>query len=77
LQPSNWIKKQAKIRGIWSTFDHRFSDVIDDDATKTLKCVNALNFYVLVVDFNFKCPELSLPFKYYDSCDALQEKDLE
>jgi hypothetical protein len=64
---SNWNRIQAKIKGIWSTFDHLFSDVIDDDATKTLiiPIVNALHFSVLVVEFNFEYPELFLRFKCY------------
>jgi hypothetical protein len=69
LAPSNWNRIQAKIKGIRSTFDHLFSDVMDDDATKTLiiPIVNALHFFVLVVQFNFECPELFLHFEYYDS----------
>jgi hypothetical protein len=63
VAPSNCSRIQAKIKGIWSTFDHLFSDVIDDDATKTLviPIVNALHFFVLVVEFNFECPELQQP----------------
>jgi hypothetical protein len=69
LVPSNWNRIQAKIKGIWSTFDHLFSEVINDDATKTLTIpnVNALHFFVLVVEFNFECPELFLRFEYFDS----------
>jgi hypothetical protein len=68
LALSNWNRIQAKIKGIRSTFDHLFSDVINDDATKTLiiPIVNALHFFVLVVKFNFECSELFLRFKYYD-----------
>jgi hypothetical protein len=60
---------QAKIKGIRSTSDHLFSDVIDDDASKTLiiPTVNARHFFVLVVEFNVKYPELFVRFKYYDS----------
>ena len=60
LASSNWNRIQAKIKGIWSTFDHLFSDVIDDDASKTLiiPIVNALYSFVLVVEFIFECPEL-------------------
>ena len=69
LVPSNWNRIQAKIKGIWSTFDHLFSDVINNYATKTLiiPIVNALHFFVLVVEINFECPELFLRFEYYDS----------
>ena len=65
LAPSNWNRIQAKIKGMWSTFDHLFSDVIDDDATKTLiiPIVNALHSFVLVVEFNFECPELFWRFE--------------
>ncbi len=68
LALSNWNRIQAKIKGIRSTFDHLFSDVINDDATKTLiiPIVNALHFFVLVVKFNFECSELFLRFKCYD-----------
>jgi hypothetical protein len=67
--PSNWNRIQAKIKGIRSTFDHLFSDVIDDDASKTLiiPIVNALYSFVLVVEFNFECPKVFLNFEYYDS----------
>ncbi len=43
--------------------------MINDDTTKTLiiPLVNALHFFVLVVEFNFECPELFLRFEYYDS----------
>jgi hypothetical protein len=69
LAPSNWNRILAKINGIWSTFDHLVSDVINDDATKTviIPIVDALYFFVLIVAFNFKCPELFLRFEYYDS----------
>ncbi len=70
LAPSNWNSRmQAKIKGIRSTSDHLFSDVIDDDASKTLiiPTVNARHFFVLVVEFNVKYPELFVRFKYYDS----------
>ena len=54
LAPSNWNRIRAKIKDIRSTFDHLFSDVIKDDATKTLiiPIVNALHFFVLTVKFN-------------------------
>jgi hypothetical protein len=69
LAPSNWNRIQAKIKGIQSSFDHLFSHVIDDDATKRviILIVNALYFFVLVVEFNVECPELFLRFEYYDS----------
>jgi hypothetical protein len=68
LVPSNWNRIQVKIKGIRSTFDHLFSDVINAGATKTLivPIVNAFHFFVLVVEFNFKCPELFLRFEYND-----------
>jgi hypothetical protein len=57
--PSNWNRIiQAKIKGIRSTFDPLFSDVIiDDDATSKsliIPIVYALYFFVLVLEFNFK-----------------------
>ena len=69
VKPSNWNRIQAKIKGIQSTFADLFSDINDDDATKTLviPIVNAVHFFVLVVEFNFACRELFLRFKYYDS----------
>jgi hypothetical protein len=69
LATSNWNRIQAKIKGIRPTFDHHFSYVFDDDATKTLiiPIVNALHFFVLlVVEINFECPVLLFPFVYYD-----------
>jgi hypothetical protein len=71
LAPSNWNRVKAKIKGIWSTFDHLFSDVIIDDDTTSKSLitpiVNALHFFVLVAEFNFKCPELFLHFEFFDS----------
>ena len=68
-KPSNWNRIQAKIKGIQSTFADLFSDTNDDDATKTLiiPIVEAVHFFVLVVEFNFACHELFLRFEFYDS----------
>ena len=69
VKPSNWNRIQAKIKGIQATFADLFSGTNDDDATKTLiiPIVNAVHFFVLVVEFNFACRELFLRFEYYDS----------
>ena len=68
LTPANRKRKQAKITGIRSTFDCLFPNN-KDNVTKTLiiPIVDALHFFVLVLEFNFISPEFFLTFEYYDS----------
>ena len=74
----NWNKIQAKIKGIQSTFAHLFSDIDNDDATKTLiiPIVNALHFFVLVVEFNFAWRNFFCVLNTMIHCNAFHEEDL-